>query len=60
MIVCLCFNRTEANVVLNDVVLAYNKVEKWAKPENATFKLDTAPMRPKIRHEPKGVVLIIG
>ncbi|KAE9394091.1 NAD-aldehyde dehydrogenase [Gymnopus androsaceus JB14] len=33
--------------------------EKWAKPENAPFALNYAAMRPVIRKEPKGLILII-
>ncbi|KAL5527231.1 hypothetical protein ACEPAG_6022 [Sanghuangporus baumii] len=44
----------------SDATEAYNKVEKWAKVESAPFHLDTFPFSPKIRKEPKGVVLIIG
>lgn len=39
---------------------AYSNVEKWAKPERAPLSLNFSAMRPVIRKEPKGVVLIIG
>ncbi|THH11556.1 hypothetical protein EW145_g586 [Phellinidium pouzarii] len=45
---------------LSGAVDAYNNVEKWAKDEKAPFRADTAILRPKVRKEPKGVVLIIG
>lgn len=39
--------------------MAYKNVAKWAKPEALPFDLTSTPMRPVIRKEPKGVVLII-
>jgi hypothetical protein len=38
---------------------AYNNVEKWSAPEAAPFNVNFFAMKPKIRKEPKGVVLII-
>ena len=49
----------EINVCLNDAVQAYHEVEKWAKTGKAPFSLNFFAMSPKIRKEPKGVVLII-
>jgi aldehyde dehydrogenase (NAD+) len=49
----------ETSGTLKEVVNAYNNVEKWAKPEKLPFDLMTTPMRPVIRKEAKGVVLII-
>ncbi|KAI5120924.1 hypothetical protein M0805_002904 [Coniferiporia weirii] len=51
---------SEMATCLNDTVETYNKVEKWAKDEKAPFRADTMLLNPKIRKEPKGVVLIIG
>ncbi|KAL5488205.1 HFD1_2 [Sanghuangporus weigelae] len=50
----------ELVMCMSDATEAYNKVEKWAKVESAPFHLDTFPLSPKIRKEPKGVALIIG
>ncbi|KAJ3736030.1 NAD-aldehyde dehydrogenase [Lentinula guzmanii] len=33
--------------------------EKWARQESAPFSINFSPMRPVIRKEPKGIVLII-
>ncbi|KAI0779139.1 aldehyde dehydrogenase [Irpex lacteus] len=38
---------------------AYDNVEKWAKTENARWSSTWFAMKPQIRKEPKGVVLII-
>jgi aldehyde dehydrogenase (NAD+) len=46
-------------MTLKEVVNAYNNVEKWAKPEKLPLDLMTTPMRPVIRKEAKGVVLVI-
>ena len=43
-------------VEVNDTL---SRFEKWTKSENAPFSLNFAAMRPVIRKEPKGVVLII-
>lgn len=39
--------------------LAYENVEKWAKPEKPSFSMTWTPMRPVIYKVPKGVVLIM-
>ncbi|EGO03972.1 hypothetical protein SERLA73DRAFT_175681 [Serpula lacrymans var. lacrymans S7.3] len=49
----------ELNAVLGDTKVVYDRVDKWAKPERPPFSLNFAAMRPVIRKEPKGVVLII-
>ncbi len=49
----------ELSLCVNDAVEAYHNVEKWAKTERATFSINYFAMGPKIRKEPKGVVLII-
>ncbi|EJD01021.1 NAD-aldehyde dehydrogenase [Fomitiporia mediterranea MF3/22] len=51
---------TEIGVTLKDALEAYNKVEKWAADSKTPFSLDALALRPKIRKEPKGAVLIIG
>ncbi|EJD01022.1 aldehyde dehydrogenase [Fomitiporia mediterranea MF3/22] len=50
----------EVGMTIRDAVEAYNKVETWAADGKPPFRLDTCILRPKIRKEPKGVVLIIG
>ncbi|KLO16920.1 aldehyde dehydrogenase [Schizopora paradoxa] len=49
----------ELSCCLNDAVEAYNHVERWAKTERAPFSMNYFAMGPKIRKEPKGIVLII-
>lgn len=49
----------ELGQTVKDAVDAYNSVEKWARTERASFSLLAFPLGPKIRKEPKGVVLII-
>ncbi|KLO15667.1 aldehyde dehydrogenase, partial [Schizopora paradoxa] len=49
----------ELSCCVNDAVEAYNHVEHWSKTERAPFSMNYFPMGPKIRKEPKGVVLII-
>lgn len=44
---------------IKEAVIAYKEVEKWAKPIKLPFDLKSTPLRPIIRKEPKGVVLII-
>lgn len=43
----------------NDIRTAYDNVEKWSAIQKADFNLTFWAMSPKIRPEPKGVVLII-
>jgi len=49
----------EFSAAIKEATEAYYGVEKWAKPEGVPFSLDSFLMRPTIRKEPKGVVLII-
>lgn len=49
----------EFGTILTDLKHTYNNVDKWAKTESAAFSLHWFAMKPKIRKEPKGVVLII-
>ncbi|KAI0649401.1 NAD-aldehyde dehydrogenase [Trametes meyenii] len=42
-----------------DVRASYDNVEKWAKTQKAEFNLNFFAMSPRMRAEPKGVVLII-
>lgn len=49
----------EINPTLKELYTAYKNVSKWAKPEYAPFSLVYGPMRPHIRKEPQGTVLII-
>ena len=45
----------------NDCIFVCNKIEQWAKDEKAPdIPLSNALLKPKIRKEPFGLVLIIG
>lgn len=44
---------------LGEILTAYKSVGKWAKSERAPFAFNFFAMKPTIRKEPKGVVLII-
>ncbi|KAF9557043.1 NAD-dependent aldehyde dehydrogenase [Agrocybe pediades] len=44
---------------LNETLVQLNNVDEWAKPTKPPFSLNFTPMRPVIRKEPKGTVLII-
>ena len=45
----------------NDCVFVSNKLEKWAQDEKAAdIPLANAILRPRIRKEPYGLVLIVG
>ncbi|GJJ14523.1 hypothetical protein Clacol_008787 [Clathrus columnatus] len=50
----------DTNAIVNEAILAYNKIDSWVKPEKAPFDLDFFVLSPKIYNEPKGPVLIIG
>ncbi|KAN0138292.1 Aldehyde/histidinol dehydrogenase [Lactarius tabidus] len=49
----------EIGATLTEAVNAYQDVAKWCKPERAPFSFNWFAMKPTIRKEPKGVVLII-
>jgi aldehyde dehydrogenase (NAD+) len=49
----------EIGIAITEALTAYRNVEKWSKPEHPPFSLNFAAMRPVIRKEPKGLVLII-
>jgi aldehyde dehydrogenase (NAD+)/aldehyde dehydrogenase (NAD(P)+) len=49
----------EVGATLTEAVNAYHNVAKWSKPERAPFSFNWFAMKPTIRKEPKGVVLII-
>ncbi|KAH8113432.1 aldehyde dehydrogenase [Phellopilus nigrolimitatus] len=51
---------SEMSLCIDETVQAYNKVDKWAKPEKAPFNLNFTLLNPRVLKEPKGVVLIIG
>lgn len=52
---------TEVGWVLNDIIFVCNNLEKWAKEESAAdIPITHLAMRPKIRKDPLGVVLILG
>jgi len=50
----------ELTATVGEAVEAYKSVHKWTKPEYPPFDMTYGPMRPKVRKEPKGVVLIMG
>ncbi|KAG8744904.1 hypothetical protein FRC10_009274 [Ceratobasidium sp. 414] len=52
-------NFLEIGPLIKEAVDVYKAVDKWAKTESAPFSLNFAAMKPVIRKEPKGVVLII-
>jgi aldehyde dehydrogenase (NAD+)/aldehyde dehydrogenase (NAD(P)+) len=49
----------ELGSAVKEAIDAYHSVEAWARPEGVPFSLDSFLMRPTIRKEAKGVVLII-
>jgi len=49
----------EVGATLTEAVNAYHNVAKWSKHERAPFSLNWFAMKPTIRKEPKGVVLLI-
>ena len=49
----------EVCCTLTEAVNAYHNVAKWSKPESAPWSFNYFLMKPTIRKEPKGVVLII-
>ncbi|TDL29329.1 NAD-aldehyde dehydrogenase [Rickenella mellea] len=49
----------EISLCVKDAIDAYHNVDKWAKTEKAPFTLNFVALKPTIRKEPKGVVLII-
>ncbi|KAG0693731.1 Aldehyde/histidinol dehydrogenase [Suillus ampliporus] len=49
----------EIGSTINDCKIAYDRVDKWARTEKASFNIKFAAFRPVIRKEPKGVVLSI-
>ncbi|KAI9805661.1 MAG: hypothetical protein M1833_005153 [Piccolia ochrophora] len=52
---------TEVGWCTNDIVFTCNNLEKWARDEKAPdIPLTNAPLGPKIRKDPLGVVLVIG
>lgn len=52
---------TEIGWVLNDIIFTINNLDKWSKEEKAQdVPFTFMPMRPRIRKEPLGVVLVLG
>ncbi|OCH93073.1 NAD-aldehyde dehydrogenase [Obba rivulosa] len=49
----------DLSIVIQDVKNAYNNIDKWTRTERAPFHFNWFAMKPSIRKEPKGVVLII-
>lgn len=54
----LC-NSGDINPTIINILKLYNGIEKWAAPETAPFNYQFAAMKPTIRKEPKGTVLVI-
>jgi acyl-CoA reductase-like NAD-dependent aldehyde dehydrogenase len=50
----------ELGAVIGEIRENYDNVETWAKPERAAFSLNFFAMRPVIRKEAKGTVLVMG
>lgn len=49
----------EVNAVPAEVREALNNLKSWTKPDRPPFSFNFFPMRPLVRKEPKGTVLII-
>jgi len=49
----------EIGMVLDEIMQAYNGVAKWVKTKSTPFSINFTAMKPVIRKEPKGTVLII-
>ena len=45
--------------MIGEIAEQVNSVDKWSKPVKPAFSFNFAAMRPLIRQEPKGTVLII-
>ncbi|KAL0959771.1 hypothetical protein HGRIS_011461 [Hohenbuehelia grisea] len=52
-------NFLEIGPSISEIKRVYECVDKWAKPERPPFSITFGAMRPVVRKEPKGVVLII-
>jgi aldehyde dehydrogenase (NAD+)/aldehyde dehydrogenase (NAD(P)+) len=52
-------NFLEINITISECKHAYENVSKWAKPESPPFSVNFFAVRPVIRKEAKGTVLII-
>jgi len=51
--------RLEITPSLSEIKQSLDGVAEWARPTRAPFSLNWAAMRPTVRKEPKGVVLVI-
>lgn len=52
---------TEVGWVMNDIIFICENLELWAKDESASdIPITYAPMAPKIRKDPLGVILVLG
>jgi len=49
----------ETNNCLKECADTVANIYKWTKPTKPPFNVTWTPMNPHLRHEPKGVVLII-
>ena len=54
-----CHYSLEIGPTISEVLTQIKNVEKWSKPSRPPFDINFFPMRPLIRKEPKGVILII-
>ena len=60
VLICLCMGDSlEIGAAISEAKDAYCNVEKWSKPQKPGFSLTWTLMRPVVRKEAKGVVLII-
>ena len=53
------FCSIEIGGTLGEILTSYKSVAKWSKPERPPFAFNYFAMKPTIRKEPKGVVLIL-
>jgi aldehyde dehydrogenase (NAD+) len=49
----------EVSGTLNEIKTALSNVAHWAAPARAPFSFNYFAMRPTLRKEPKGVVLVV-
>lgn len=45
--------------IIGEVISQINNVDKWSRPVKPAFSLNFSAMRPHIRQEAKGTVLVI-
>ncbi|KAI9569887.1 NAD-dependent aldehyde dehydrogenase [Boletus coccyginus] len=49
----------ELDSTISDCKIAYDRVDKWARPEKPPFNINWAAFGPVVRKEPKGIILSI-